>query len=74
LRLLVRLAAQIKAFGDTWQWDQAAAKTYQKVVEASGSWVGLDGSIQQSVLDGFGKVFGFDVVDIGEVGNSAGEF
>lgn len=29
-------AAQIKAFGDTWQWDQAAAEAYQEVVEAGG--------------------------------------
>jgi len=28
-----RSAAQIKAFEDTWQWDQAAAKAYQEVVE-----------------------------------------
>ena len=26
-------AAQIKAFGDTWHWDQEAAKAYQEVVE-----------------------------------------
>jgi len=29
-------AAQIKAFEDTWQWDQAAAEAYQEVVEAGG--------------------------------------
>lgn len=28
-----RSAAQIKAFDDTWQWDQEAARTYQDVVE-----------------------------------------
>ncbi len=28
-----RAAAQIKAFEDTWQWDQAAAKSYQEIVE-----------------------------------------
>jgi len=28
-----RSAAQIKAFKDTWRWDQAAAATYQEVVE-----------------------------------------
>ncbi len=28
--------AQIKAFGDTWQWDQAAARAYQEVVEGGG--------------------------------------
>jgi DNA modification methylase len=31
-----RAAAQIKAFGDTWQWDQTAAEGYQEVVEAAG--------------------------------------
>jgi DNA modification methylase len=31
-----RSAAQIKAFEDTWQWDQAAAKSLQEVVEAGG--------------------------------------
>ena len=29
-----RSAAQIRAFEDTWRWDQAAAQTYQEVVEA----------------------------------------
>ncbi len=29
-------AAQIKAFEDTWHWDQAAAAAYQEVVEAGG--------------------------------------
>lgn len=29
-------AAQVKAFEDTWHWDQAAAKAYQEVVEAGG--------------------------------------
>lgn len=29
-------AAQIKAFEDTWKWDEAAAKAYQEVVEAGG--------------------------------------
>jgi DNA modification methylase len=28
-----RAAAQIKAFEDTWRWDQAAAQSYQEVVE-----------------------------------------
>ena len=28
-----RAAAQIKAFEDTWQWDEAAARAYQDVVE-----------------------------------------
>lgn len=32
-----RSAAQIKAFGDTWQWDQAAVAAYEEVVEAGGS-------------------------------------
>ncbi|MFA7296995.1 MAG: DNA methyltransferase [Dehalococcoidia bacterium] len=31
-----RAAAQIKAFTDTWRWDQAAARSYQEVVEAGG--------------------------------------
>jgi site-specific DNA-methyltransferase (adenine-specific) len=31
-----RSAAQIRAFADTWQWDQAAAAAYQEVVEAGG--------------------------------------
>ena len=30
-------AAQIKAFKDTWHWDQAAALTYQEVVERGGT-------------------------------------
>jgi len=29
-------AAQIKAFEDTWRWDQAAAEAYQETVEAGG--------------------------------------
>jgi DNA modification methylase len=32
-----RAAAQIKAFGDTWQWDEGAARAYQETVEAGGS-------------------------------------
>lgn len=28
-----RSAAQIKAFGDTWQWDQGAARAYEEIVE-----------------------------------------
>lgn len=31
-----RAAAQIKAFEDTWRWDQAAAEAYREVVEAGG--------------------------------------
>ena len=31
-----RSAAQIKAFEDTWRWDQAAAAAYHEVVEAGG--------------------------------------
>lgn len=31
-----RAAAQIKAFEDTWKWDQVAAEAYQEVVEAGG--------------------------------------
>jgi DNA modification methylase len=31
-----RSAAQIKAFEDTWRWDQAAAEAYEEVVESGG--------------------------------------
>jgi DNA modification methylase len=31
-----RAAAQIKAFGDSWRWDQAAAMAYHETVEAGG--------------------------------------
>ncbi len=31
-----RAASQIKAFGDTWRWDQGAEETYYEVVERSG--------------------------------------
>ena len=31
-----RSAAQIKAFGDTWRWDQSAAAAYEEVVERGG--------------------------------------
>ena len=31
-----KAAAQIKAFEDTWTWDQAAARAYQEVVESGG--------------------------------------
>jgi DNA modification methylase len=31
-----RSAAQVKAFGDTWRWDQGAAMAYEEVVEAGG--------------------------------------
>lgn len=31
-----RSAAQIKAFGDTWRWDQASASAYHETVEAGG--------------------------------------
>lgn len=29
-----RSAAQIKAFGDTWEWNQASAEAYQQIVES----------------------------------------
>src|ERR1035438_7789865 len=32
-----RSAAQIQAFADTWQWDNAAAEAYQEVVESGGA-------------------------------------
>src|SRR5687767_11063458 len=31
-----RSPAQIKAFGDTWHWDHAAATAYDEIVEAGG--------------------------------------
>ena len=31
-----RSAAQIKAFGDTWRWDQGAAHAFHEMVEAGG--------------------------------------
>ena len=31
-----RAAAQIKAFGDTWSWDQEASRQYQEIVERGG--------------------------------------
>lgn len=31
-----RSAAQVKAFGDTWRWDEGAATAYEEVVEAGG--------------------------------------
>lgn len=31
-----RAAAQIRAFEDTWQWDESAARAYQEVVETGG--------------------------------------
>src|SRR6186997_1369494 len=31
-----RAAAQIKAFEDTWRWDEAAAQSYQETVEQGG--------------------------------------
>jgi len=31
-----RAAAQIKAFGDTWRWDQAASRAFEEVVEQGG--------------------------------------
>ncbi len=31
-----RSAAQIKAFEDTWRWDQAAAAAYAEIVESGG--------------------------------------
>ena len=29
-------ASQIKAFGDTWHWDETAARSYEETVEAGG--------------------------------------
>ncbi|MBV9688538.1 MAG: site-specific DNA-methyltransferase, partial [Ktedonobacteraceae bacterium] len=46
----VRSTAQIKAFGDTWKWDQGAAQTYQQVVEAGGT--------LSETLQGFRRLLG----------------
>src|SRR3954469_5016183 len=32
-----RAAAQIKAFGDTWRWDQVSAAAFQATVERGGA-------------------------------------
>ena len=32
-----RAAAQVKAFEDTWRWDEAAGRAYEEVVESGGS-------------------------------------
>lgn len=32
-----RAAAQVQAFGDTWTWDESAARSYQETVEAGGA-------------------------------------
>lgn len=45
-----RSAAQIKAFGDTWKWDQGTARAYEEVVEAGGK-------VSQT-LQGFRRVLG----------------
>ncbi len=45
-----RSAAQIRAFEDTWQWDQSAAAAFEEVVEAGGQ-VSL-------TMQGFRKVLG----------------
>jgi len=31
-----RAAAQVKAFGDTWHWDESAARAFQETVEGGG--------------------------------------
>lgn len=54
-----RAAAQIKAFEDTWQWDQASAAAYQEVVESGpqrvsqvmqGFWTSLGASDMMAYL------------------------
>jgi site-specific DNA-methyltransferase (adenine-specific) len=45
-----RSAAQIKAFGDTWRWDVAAAKAYQGAVEQGGK--------VSETLQGFRRIVG----------------
>jgi len=47
-----RSAAQIRAFEDTWRWDQAAAQAYQAAVEAGGR-VSL-------ALQGFQTILGYN--------------
>lgn len=32
-----KAAAQVKAFEDTWEWDEVAARCFQEVIEAGGS-------------------------------------
>ncbi len=34
-----RAAAQIKAFEDTWQWDESAAAAYHEVVDGGGEYL-----------------------------------
>lgn len=45
-----RSAAQIKAFGDTWRWDVAAARAYQETVEQGGK--------VSETLQGFRRIVG----------------
>ena len=44
-------AAQIKAFEDTWRWDQAAARSFQDVVEAGGKVSQVMQGFRQSLGD-----------------------
>jgi site-specific DNA-methyltransferase (adenine-specific) len=46
-----RAAAQIKAFEDTWQWDQAAAMSYEETVEAGGPVSGAMQAFRQFLGD-----------------------
>jgi len=44
-----RSAAQIKAFEDTWTWDEEAARAFEEVVEAGGVLVGDEVEISLDV-------------------------
>lgn len=46
-----RAAAQIKAFGDTWQWDQAAAAAYAETVSSGGAAAHTLSALQQLLGD-----------------------
>ena len=38
-------ASQIKAFEDTWRWDEGAARAFEEVVEAGGQGVAGDAGV-----------------------------
>ena len=44
-------ASQIKAFGDTWHWDQTAARSYEETVEAGGQVSEAHASLQEAAGD-----------------------
>jgi len=41
-----RAAAQIKAFEDTWRWDESAARAFEEVVEQGGRGFAGDAGVQ----------------------------